>query len=1354
MATQHRDLVFISYSHKDRKWLSDLLTFLKPYRRRGLEVWADAYIETGGIWRREIDAALQRACVGVLLVSQDFLASDFIYESELPALTSAADRGELTLVCVPLSSFTLDVSGLDAFQWPRDPQAPLAATSGNRRKRALVEIVDAIVDAAEKCHSVVQTAPSAAPRAVGHPATGRSDTLAVLHGVPPQRPNLVTRSDELSEIRRLLLAGTLPAIGITARANGAPQRLGLQGRGGIGKTVLAIDVVNDDEIRRAFSDGIFWVTLGQTPAIEELQADLLHAITGRRPSIDSRDDGRALLRDALAQRAAMIVLDDVWQATDAAPFDGVDRTGRLLITTRDSAVVTALGAAELPLDVLQPEAAVRLLAYWAGVAPHALPDEATAIVEECGRLPLALTLAGGRIRDGSAWSALLAALRARRADYLDHPLGGVFSSMQLSLDALPALQRERLQELAVFPEDVAIPLQTIARYWAYTGWLTAAQSLDLLQVLHGKGLLYLDETAQHATVAFHDLQRDFLLLSVDRPATLHHRLLNAHEHAYQVAGEAWQWWQLPADEPYLWDHLITHLGEAERHDEARHLLFDYRWLDAKLRVRDINRVLRDYDGLPATDSARLVEGALRLSAHVLDRRPAQLAAQLTGRLLAVESADVRTLLDSIRQSPPACWLAPQRANLTPPGGSLLRTLVGHGAAVNGVALAAHGRHVVSAADDGRLKIWSLESGVVVSDIDAHGDAITALAVSNDGRLAVTASADFTVKVWDLDSARLRFDLARTAGLPIAHYGSVAAIVLSRDGRVAATGAHDGTLKVWDLEKGRVLRAFHGHPGRVTALAMTRDARTLVSASVHRLLMVWGIGDGGFVRTLGGHRGAIRDIVLTPDDRQLLSASDDGTVKVWDLATGALHHDLAGHSRRVNAVAVTAEGDTALSVSHDHTLKVWDLASGRLRHDLRGHGDWVGAVTPTHDGKRALSASQDRTLKLWDIRDGRLLLDFSGHEHWVRAVVVSDDDRRAVSASADHTLKVWDLDLSRRVHRLAGHDDAVNALALTADGRYVVSASSDHTIKVWDLHHGVLVHPLRGHGGWVNALALTGDGRRLVSAAGDHTVKVWDLESGTLLHDLDGHDGWVYDVAVTTDGRYAVSASFDCTLRVWDIMQGVPACELGGHLHSVYAVALSHDGRHAVSASGDHTLAVWDLEHGRRVGELRGHKDAVVAVALHPDGQRAISASRDGTLGVWHVPSQTLLHHLVGHQGGVNAIAMAADRHHVYSASDDGTIRRWNIDDGTAAGEFSGHVDKVHAVCELRDGAGVVSVGDDRMLKVWDASRETCWVEFCADAKLSCVTLAANGRTVVAGDALGRLHFLRFEGCAASADLEA
>lgn len=76
--------LFYSYSHKDERLRNELETHLKLLQRRGLiESWYDRNIETGDDWQRRVDDNVERADVILLLVSADFMASDYCYGMEM-----------------------------------------------------------------------------------------------------------------------------------------------------------------------------------------------------------------------------------------------------------------------------------------------------------------------------------------------------------------------------------------------------------------------------------------------------------------------------------------------------------------------------------------------------------------------------------------------------------------------------------------------------------------------------------------------------------------------------------------------------------------------------------------------------------------------------------------------------------------------------------------------------------------------------------------------------------------------------------------------------------------------------------------------------------------------------------------------------------------------------------------------------------------------------------------------------------------------------------------------------------------------------------------------------------------------
>jgi hypothetical protein len=120
--------VFISYSHRDSDFLERLMVHLKPLEKEGLiDLWVDTKLQAGDQWRTEIEKALARARVAVLLITADFLASDFIVDNELPPLLEKAESEGTRVIPVIVKPcrFARDKS-LKRFQAVNNPNAPLA----------------------------------------------------------------------------------------------------------------------------------------------------------------------------------------------------------------------------------------------------------------------------------------------------------------------------------------------------------------------------------------------------------------------------------------------------------------------------------------------------------------------------------------------------------------------------------------------------------------------------------------------------------------------------------------------------------------------------------------------------------------------------------------------------------------------------------------------------------------------------------------------------------------------------------------------------------------------------------------------------------------------------------------------------------------------------------------------------------------------------------------------------------------------------------------------------------------------------------------------------------------------------
>jgi hypothetical protein len=133
--------VFISYSHKDAKWLEKLKQFLRPLEDKELiRVWDDTEIRTGSDWLGEISKALESARVAVFLLTQNFLDSPFIREKELPVLIEAAKNRGCLIFWIAVSSSTFEDSPLAKFQGAIPPNAPLDLMSDAEQSKALTDI--------------------------------------------------------------------------------------------------------------------------------------------------------------------------------------------------------------------------------------------------------------------------------------------------------------------------------------------------------------------------------------------------------------------------------------------------------------------------------------------------------------------------------------------------------------------------------------------------------------------------------------------------------------------------------------------------------------------------------------------------------------------------------------------------------------------------------------------------------------------------------------------------------------------------------------------------------------------------------------------------------------------------------------------------------------------------------------------------------------------------------------------------------------------------------------------------------------------------------------------------------------
>ncbi len=1145
--------------------------------------------------------------------------------------------------------------------------------------------------------------------------------LGKLVAVPTLPLYYLAQPDRLLDLRNAVLNNLERPLVVT----GAAARIGVQGMGGIGKSVLAAALARDLEIRRAFPDGIFWVGVGQQPNVVDLQRVLAQQL-GDRARFNDLHAGKQRLKRLLAKRSTLLILDDVWQSADANAFDVLGPRCKLLLTTRDAGLVNTMAATGYEVQLLTEAEGLVLLGKAAAAPVESLPAMATEIVNECGRLPLALALCGGMLQAGVTWRDLLNALHEHELEFLtnEHALEdhhrNLWRAMEISVRTLPENEQQRFAELAVFPTGIDVPEPAVLTLWTHTG-MSERHARRLLVDFKQRSLVRLDRSTDTreespATVWIHDLLHDlaarwFAQLS-GNVAALHNQLVDAYSKRCRDG------WHTGPNDGYFFKYLAYHLHHGHQRKTLAALLRDCHWLQAKTDVMELMSLVADFNYLSTRQPYRLIQSALRLAVHVISDDPKLLPGQLHARLKSHQDDQpvIRALLNGFRNSRSFLWLRPLSACLPGPGGPLLRTFAGERYEFSIIAMKPDGQQII---------------------------------VSSGSRIQLMDPLDYR------EAITLRENMeSRIQGL-----------APTPDGLGLALAMSDSMLRIVNLDNGLVVKEFIIGPEgteSIGPISVLPDGKSIAIAFAS-IIHVYNLTTGIRTHRLNEHA-KVTAISITRDGRGLISASEDGTVRSWDLRTGESMLVLCEPGLKLTSVVIAADGLTVVSGADDNIIRISEMATGKHIARLEGHTDSVSALA-TCGPNKILSASWDGTIRGWDIKRQAELFCLLAHVPCVTQLTISKNGRLAASTGAspmsrhgDHLLKIWDLKAAGRRNPSMGHKTYITDVVISRDSQRIVSVSADRTLKVWDSYSGKNLLTLHGHKDAILAVALNGNGEIAASASGDHTVMVWDLVRGTELASLKGHNCSVYAVGITSDCRYVASGSEDGEVKIWDLSTGMEMRTFKGHKQPVMQIEVTDDDRFVISSAfteewqQEVEVKYWPLdEHNKgRTVKLPAESTRVWAkpVALNANGHIIIANSgfvfdiKRATRA--HIPNRFGRGNTTLPLGTLAAtVAVSASGKRALFGLRFGKVIAWDYDqeldmlDGVSC-----HSDDVLGVAITPDGNYAATASEDKSVKLWNLTRSEMMAEFRVEGWIGAFAISADGSVVVAGEQTGQLHLLR------------
>jgi hypothetical protein len=366
-----------------------------------------------------------------------------------------------------------------------------------------------------------------------------------------------------------------------------------------------------------FKDGIIWLKIGQKPNLLK-QANLLGMFFVEDKDaeifkyVGDLEDAKTHLERMLAEKACLIVLDDVWDGYYVEYFKKIPLgpNCRLIFTTRDEGIPLDLGANRKLLAEISDAQAKRLLSDWSETPIDMLPEEAMEVATVCDKLPLALSICGAIFAAARLdWKQILTAVKRAWAYLLKRKFShyskgdlNIFSPLQVSLNYLKKLdkedrdnnepRRERYRhyiEMAVFESEALTPESVVLALWLVKDKLDPIDLTDIIGLLINRSLVQKKTGDKPPTreVALHNLQQVYLADKLGEKA-----IIKLHKN---MGKALMAWWddnknkkqkkpEEAQEENYIMNHLIFHLVQSADYNNLKKILTDIEYLKRKQKI--------------------------------------------------------------------------------------------------------------------------------------------------------------------------------------------------------------------------------------------------------------------------------------------------------------------------------------------------------------------------------------------------------------------------------------------------------------------------------------------------------------------------------------------------------------------------------------------------------------------------------------------------------------------------------------------------------------------------------------------------------------------------------------------------
>ena len=340
---------------------------------------------------------------------------------------------------------------------------------------------------------------------------------------------------------------------------------------------------------------------------------------------------------------------------------------------------------------------------------------------------------------------------------------------------------------------------------------------------------------------------------------------------------------------------------------------------------------------------------------------------------------------------------------------------------------------------GSLALWDLVKGERLQELEGHGRSVQTLSLSERDETVLSASDDGTIRLWP----------AR----PLPPQISVDALSLNAsdvspgDSRIVASGGGEGQVLIWDADLMRPLKKLWPRGAAVSAISFFPDGESLVVARRDGTVSSGSViaNEPDHVIRLGDSPAMLR---ACPDPGSFVVLQENGTVTRFANG-GAIRSPLPTGIRKADIHAVSSDCRYMTIGRVGDPVTVWDLSSGK-RIATIGVAPAGFLTAALIDGSGLLLGTSDRTVEFWRFNPPQKTWASAQLPFQPTALAVSPSGPMSLVGDVNGNVHLVDLRTGEVFRSYPGHDGATLVVSVDRSGARGISGGLDGAARVWSI----------------------------------------------------------------------------------------------------------------------------------------------------------------------------------------------------------------------------------------------------------------------------------------------------------------